>query len=167
MAAPIDAQFDLTRGTRVFVSPMLGQIIVKDKDAAQSESPGSGLEEPSSANNRTVFAPIEYLPFDVLSHIFEICGHEDWMDSVRISRVSRSLRKAIFDTPNAWSFIESKNGPRLSLICYHLPRITQRPVHIRMDISSMPGDILVGIMNTLHCLSFECIPLNLDMLGLV
>ena len=120
----------------------------QDTDKCHLTTDGTGL------------ALIEQLPFDVLSHIFEVCGHEDWMVSLRISWVSRSFRKAVFDAPYAWNFLKVKLDPPFKMIRHHLPLITRRPVHIWLDNSQIPDEILSEIANHLHCLSIDTLDLS-------
>ena len=74
--------------------------------------------------------PIEQLPYELFSHIFEVSGHRDWKDSLRISWVSRKWRNIIFTTPDAWSCLRFYNWTSPQAITHVLNLSAQRPLHI-------------------------------------
>ncbi|KIM28508.1 hypothetical protein M408DRAFT_23566 [Serendipita vermifera MAFF 305830] len=95
--------------------------------------------------------PINILPLDVLSLIFEICGRWDWIDAVRISGVCRVWRQCVLSTPRAWAFLSLINGRNYPDIRRYLTLSACLPLHISLGVNQ-PFTRLSGETYRLHCL---------------
>ena len=149
MSAPMNVQLlndEFTVATNV---------IEKSNASINSARLSSDPSEPS--------CPIERLPFELLSQIFELCGRDNWTGSLMISWVSRRWREIILATPLAWCFINGRQGCDTNSVekylrYYHLT--AQRPVHFVFGFQTISTTAFSTIGNNLHCLTIHTLPPN-------
>ena len=107
---------------------------------------------------RAWIAPIRRLPYEILSHIFEFCGEEEWESIFDIAAVSRFWREVSLSTSRAWSFIPFGyiyySSAALNLV---LERSGQRLLHGYLP-SYTSDTFATNIAQKLICLSTEIIP---------
>ena len=104
-------------------------------------------------------APIRYLPFDVLSLIFEFCGKDDCKTPLVISEVSRHWRETVLATPRAWAFLRlSDFGKENQMIHRFFARSGHCPLHIYLPSSmDQPTQTLPSVEKRLKCLSIHAV----------
>jgi hypothetical protein len=100
-------------------------------------------------------APVRYLPFDVLSLIFEFCGEDDWRTTLLISEVSRHWRETVLATPRAWAFLQLNDFKiKHQMIDRFFSRSGHCPLHIYLPSAMVySAQILSSVENRLQCLS--------------
>ena len=131
---------------------------------------GAGLYEQTKAptENTTKLAPIQHLPFDILSYIFLLNSQMSDLAPITISEVCRSWRSSILSIPRAWSYIwldQFRHKHNHQYVSIFLERSNPVPLHLYMPPARgyhrsyrMTEDVLGLVISNLYRLTCLHIP---------
>ncbi|KIM29325.1 hypothetical protein M408DRAFT_23095 [Serendipita vermifera MAFF 305830] len=106
---------------------------------------------------RAWIAPVQRLPFEILSPIFEMCGEMHWKAPISIAGVCRFWRNVVQNTPGAWVSTQVTNLKNLELLTVYLARNRQSLLHVTLQQTFLISE-LVPYVHGIQCIQVPNLP---------